>query len=182
MKYCSDCAAPLVVRVPSCDHLPRHICSSCERIFYENPKMVVGTVPVWEDKILLCKRNIEPQKGLWTLPAGYLEINERVEEGARRETLEETGALLGPMIPYRLFDIPHIGQMYFMFLAQLQTPDFHSTQESEEVALINEDHIPWDAIAFPVIKTTLHHFLSDRSKGTFPFKIDLISERMRKGK
>lgn len=143
--------------------------------------MVVGCIPVWDDRILLCRRNIEPRKGLWTLPAGYLECNETTEEGARRETLEETGALVVNLQPYRLFDIVHISQLYLMFLARLQTPEFHATVESMEVRLSQEKDIPWSGIAFPVIEKTLQHYLHDRQKNDFTFRLDQITETMKSG-
>lgn len=132
--------------------------------------MVVGCIPIWGDAILLCKRNIEPRKGYWTLPAGYLECNETSQEGAIRETLEETGALVEKLLPYRLFDLPHIAQVYVMFLAKLKAPDFHPTEESIEVRLFKEQDIPWGKIAFPVIETTLQHFLRDQEKDDFRFR------------
>ncbi len=178
MNYCPDCAQPVIVTIPEKDNRPRHTCKSCASVHYENPKMVVGTIPLWNDKILLCKRNIEPRKGYWTLPAGYLENNETVEEGARRETEEETGAILTNLQPYRLFDIVHVSQMYCMFLAELTAPNFHATEESQDVRLFDEADIPWDEIAFPVINTLLHHFFVDRKRGSFTFLIDQITERM----
>jgi len=132
--------------------------------------MVVGCLPVWEDKILLCKRNIEPRKQFWTLPAGYLECSETTREGAIRETLEETGALVVGLQPYRLFDIVHIGQVYLMFLARLEQPEFHATEESIDVRLFAEQDIPWSRIAFPVIEKTLQHYVDDRRHNSFLFR------------
>lgn len=179
MNFCSHCAAPVILEIPQADNLPRYSCSSCGRIHYENPKMVVGCIPIWDDKILLCKRNIEPRRRFWTLPAGYLECDESTEQGARRETLEETGALVDGLKPYRLFDIVHIGQVYLMFLAWLRSPEFHPTEESMDVRLFKEKDIPWSDIAFPVIGKTLQNYFDDRLLGqTFLFRQEEVKETM----
>jgi len=181
MNFCSHCAAPVISLIPQDDNLPRSICTSCGRIHYQNPKIVVGCVPIWENRILLCKRNIDPRKGFWTLPAGYLECNETTEAGAKRETSEETGASVIALQPYRLFDIVHIGQVYLMFLAKLETPQFHTTRESIEVRLFEENDIPWSNIAFPVIEKTLHHYWQDCRKNDFSFRVEQETTTMRKG-
>lgn len=180
MNYCPHCAAPVIFEIPQADNRPRYICSSCDRIHYQNPKIVVGCIPVWDDKILLCKRNIEPRKGLWTLPAGYLECNETNEEGARRETLEETGATVIDLQPYCLLDIVHISQVYLMFLARLQLPEFHATEESMDVRLFQEKDIPWSTIAFPVIEKTLQHYFVDRKNNDFTFRLDQVTGTLKK--
>ena len=180
MNFCSYCGAPLVSMIPQDDNRLRSICTSCERVHYQNPKMVVGCVPIWENRILLCRRNIEPRKGFWTLPAGYLECNETTEAGARRETSEETGAIVVQLQPYRLFDIVHIGQVYLMFLAHLQAPHFHATSESMEVKLFEENDIPWSAIAFPVILKTLQHYCHDRLGNNFSFCLDQVTGTLKK--
>lgn len=174
MNYCPHCAAPVIVEIPQDDNRPRSICTSCGRIHYRNPKIVVGCIPEMNDRILLCKRNIEPRKGFWTLPAGYLECNETTEKGAYRETLEETGAEVTELQPYRLFDIVHIGQVYLMYLAKLQTLEFHPTEESMDVRLFAEKDIPWSKIAFPVIVKTLQHYFADRRVNDFSFRQDQI--------
>ncbi len=142
--------------------------------------MVVGCLPVWENRILLCRRNIEPRKGYWTLPAGYLECNETTEAGARRETSEETGAVVVALQPYRMFDIVHIGQVYLMFLARLQAPEFHSTRESMEVRLFEEKDIPWTSIAFPVIEKTLQYYWQDCVENKFSFCLEQETGTMKK--
>ncbi len=180
MNYCSNCAAPVKYIVPPDDDRPRFICHACGRIHYQNPRLVVGCIPVWEDKLLLCLRDIEPRRGKWTLPAGYLENGETVKEGARRETHEETGAKVVQLVPYLLFDIVHIHQIYLMFRAQLVGPDCHRTKESAQVRLFSEKEIPWDDIAFPAIEKTLACYITDRTKGAFPFQVRQILEKMKR--
>jgi len=180
MKYCSHCASPVEYTVPPGDDRPRFICKNCGTVHYQNPRLVVGCIPVWQDRILLCLRDIEPRRGKWTLPAGYLENGETVMAGARRETLEETGAEVSRLEPYLLFDIPHISQLYLMFRARMASPDCHSTKESAAVRLFEAGEIPWDDIAFPVIEKTLKVYLADRPDSRFPFQIHPILEKMKK--
>ena len=175
MNFCSQCGGPVRLVVPADDDRPRHVCQSCGTVHYQNPKLVVGTIPVWENRILICRRDIEPRKGYWTLPAGYLENGETTAEGARRETLEETGSRVVDLVPYLMVDIVYINQIYLMFRANLQAPDFAPTRESAEVKLVGENEIPWHAIAFPVIEKTLRHYLRDRPSGQFGFHTDIIS-------
>ncbi len=178
MNYCSNCSAPVMLQIPNGDDRPRYVCGNCGQIHYQNPKVVVGCIPLWQDKILLCRRDIEPRRGYWTLPAGYLENGETVKQGAARETLEETGAVVTDLAAYLQFDIVHISQIYMMFLAQVERPTFHPTEESSQVLLFSEQQIPWDEIAFPVIEKTLHYFYKDCSQGSFPFRIRRIDKRM----
>ncbi|MBI3899142.1 MAG: zinc ribbon domain-containing protein [Gammaproteobacteria bacterium] len=168
MNYCSQCGAGVELRVPAGDNLPRHVCGQCGEIHYINPKVVVGCIPRWQDKILLCRRAIEPRYGLWTLPAGFLENNETTIEGAIREMLEEASAKVRIASLYTLFNLPHISQVYVMFLADLIAPEYGPGTESLEVELYDERDIPWDQIAFPVIEETLRLFFADRRHGRFP--------------
>jgi ADP-ribose pyrophosphatase YjhB (NUDIX family) len=166
MKFCSDCGAEVRLTIPAGDHLPRHVCGTCGTIHYRNPKMVVGCIPEWVDnRILLCRRAIEPRYGLWTLPAGFMENGETVQQGAARETLEEAQArvAVGPL--YSMFNLPHIDQVYLLFRARLLDLDFGPGSESLEVALFDPAEIPWDALAFPVIAESLRLFLADRGSG-----------------
>jgi len=174
MMYCSQCGGKLIFTVPDDDDRQRHVCPSCGTIHYQNPKLVVGCIPLWEDHILMCRRDIEPRRGYWTLPAGFLENGETAAEGARRETFEESGAKVVDLSPYLMVDIPHISQIYMFFSARLQRPVFHPTRESSEVQLVAEADIPWDAIAFKVVEKTLHHFFQDRTTGHFDFRMDRI--------
>ncbi len=167
MKYCSKCGAPVELLVPAGDNLARHVCGQCGEIHYVNPKVVVGCVPQWDGRVLLCKRAIEPRYGLWTLPAGFLENNETTIEGAARETLEEASAKVRIACLYALFNLPHVNQVYVMFLADLLAPEFGPGPESLEVSLYEEKDIPWGEIAFPVIEQTLKLYFADRRRGRF---------------
>ena len=168
MKFCSECAHPVALAVPEGDNRPRFVCSNCHTIHYQNPKMVIGSIPVWEDdgqfKILLCKRAIEPRYGYWTLPAGFMENAETTAEAAIRETIEEAGANieLGPL--FSLLNVAHVHQVHLFYLARLIDLDFAPGIESLEVALFSEAEIPWADLAFPTIRTTLELFLADRVK------------------
>lgn len=165
----------MIRQIPELDDRLRSVCEACGFVDYENPKMVVGTIPESGNQILLCKRNIEPQKGFWTLPAGFMENDESVQEGAARETFEESNCQVEIISPYRLYNIVHVNQIYFMFRAKLITHDFKPTKESTQVRLFKEAEIPWDDIAFLVIGNVLKEYFKDRKKSGFPFKVkDLI--------
>ena len=177
MNFCSHCGNTLVVRIPEGDHLPRHICGSCGTVHYQNPKMVVGCIPEWEDKILLCRRAIEPRYGLWTLPAGFMENGETTLEGAARETWEEAGARIEMGSLYTLFNLPHINQVYLMFRARLLDLNYQSGIESLETKLFTEAEIPWDEIAFRTVRATLELYFKDRQRGEFEFHFGDIRTR-----
>jgi ADP-ribose pyrophosphatase YjhB (NUDIX family) len=176
MRYCSNCGSNVTLKIPDGDDRQRFVCTSCGTIHYENPKLVVGCIPEQEDRILLCKRNIEPQHGKWTLPAGYLENNESLLHGAVRETMEEANAKVEIIAPYRLFDLAFISQVYMMFRARILSVDFKPTEESAEIKLFTEDQIPWDNIAFQVIARTLKHYFKDRVSGTYTFQQHEITD------
>lgn len=167
MNFCSHCGTPVELKVPEGDHLPRYVCPACSTIHYQNPKVVVGSIPVWEERILLCKRAIEPRYGLWTLPAGFMENEETTIEGALRETMEEAGARVEVMDLHTMFNLPHVNQVYVMFRAKLLDLDFGPGPESLEVALYEEQDIPWGEIAFPVIEQTMRLFFEDRRRGAY---------------
>jgi len=168
MKFCSECAHPLTVTVPEGDNRPRYVCTHCGTIHYQNPKMVIGSIPVWERdgelQVLLCKRAIEPRYGYWTLPAGFMENEETTSEAAARETEEEAGAnvRLGPL--FTLLNVAHVHQVHLFYLAELLDLDFAPGIESLDVQLFKEDEIPWDDLAFPTIRTTLELFFADRAR------------------
>lgn len=167
MKYCSECGAEVTLEVPSGDNRLRHICSQCKTIHYSNPKIVAGSLPVWKDRVLLCRRAIEPRHGLWTLPAGFMENDETAVEAAIRETEEEAGANIAIRDLYTMISLVHINQVYLMFLADMKDKDFSAGEESLEVALFKEHEIPWDEIAFPVIAETLRLYYADEKRGVF---------------
>lgn len=165
MNFCSSCGQKVSLVIPADDNRHRHVCDACGTIHYENPRNVVGTIPTWNEKILLCKRAIEPRKGYWTLPAGFLEIGESTTAGAARETLEEAGAnvAIGPL--FSLLNVAHIGQVHMFYLATMMSHQFSAGVESLEVALFDEQDIPWEDIAFPTVKKTLRWFFEDRKNG-----------------
>ena len=174
MNFCSNCGARIVVRVPEGDTLPRHVCDTCHTVHYRNPLMVVGSIPQWEGQVLLCKRAIEPRLGMWTLPAGFMELGESVAQGAIRETLEEANARveLGEM--FTMLSVPHVNQVHVFYRAQLLDLDFGPGTESLEVALFREDQIPWKDLAFRTISTTLKHYYTDRKHGAYRLHADEI--------
>ena len=167
INYCSQCGAPLRFEVPPGDTLKRHVCGLCSSIHYQNPKLVVGTLPVWEDKILLCRRAIEPRRGKWTLPAGFMENGETMAAAALRETSEEACARVELDDLYTLISVPHISQVHAIYRARLLDLDFSAGQETLEVRLFAEDQIPWPEIAFRTIARSLQHFFEDRRSGVF---------------
>ncbi|MFA5081769.1 MAG: NUDIX hydrolase [Hydrogenophilaceae bacterium] len=177
MKYCSSCGAPVSHRIPSGDNRHRYVCDACGAIHYENPRMVVGCLPYWEDKVLLCRRAIEPRYGLWTLPAGFMENGETTAEGAVRETLEEAGARVEIDDLYTLINVPDIDQVYLLFRARLLDLDFAPGEESLEVALFDEAHIPWDLLAFRTVHKTLEHYFEDHRSGRFPLHFGDLDRR-----
>ena len=174
MKFCSNCGAPVALKVPPGDSLPRHVCDACNTIHYQNPRLVVGCIPEWEDRILLCRRAIEPRYGLWTVPAGYMENGETTVQGAARETLEEANARVEVGALYAIFNIPHISQVYMLFRARLLDADFSAGAETLETRLFSEADIPWDEIAFATVRQTLNHYYNDRKQGEYRFHIGTI--------
>ena len=175
MKYCSACGQDLARRVPSGDDRERFVCVVCETIHYQNPRLIVGCLPTWEGRILLCRRAIAPREGCWTLPAGFMENGESTRDGALRETREEALAVLGDAVLYTIFDLPHIDQVYMFYRGELVAPEFAPTSESSEVALFAEQDIPWGELAFPVVGATLQHYLVDRREGRFPVHNRVLS-------
>ncbi len=177
IAYCSICGDRMEARIPDDDDHVRPVCGRCGHVHYENPKLVVGCIPVLGDRVLLCRRNIEPQKGKWTLPAGYLENGESVQDGAIRETLEETRSEVEIISPYRMFNLVFVQQIYLMFRAKLLDENFGPTKESTAVRLFCEADIPWEDIAFESIRQTLKDFFHDRPKQAYPFAIKDIAPR-----
>jgi len=168
IKFCRNCGTAVVYRVPDDgDVRERAVCPACDTIHYENPLTVVGTVPHWGDKVLLCKRNIEPRWGKWTLPAGFMELGETTIEGAARETDEEAGAKFEMEGLITVMSVPRVGQVHIFYRARLLSDRFDPGHETIEARLFTQDEIPWEEIAFRTVKETLVHYFEDRRKGQF---------------
>ena len=168
IRHCRQCGAPVVYRLPDDgDTKQRAICSACHTVHYENPLNVVGTVPMLGDKVLLCKRNIEPRKGKWTLPAGFMELDETTAEGAARETVEEAGAQfeMGPL--FSLLNVRRVGQVHLFYRATLLNDQFDPGQETMEARLFTEAEVPWDELSFRTVRDTLLRYFADRRAGQF---------------
>jgi ADP-ribose pyrophosphatase YjhB (NUDIX family) len=174
MNYCSHCGSPVTQSIPAGDNRVRFVCSRCHLVHYQNPRIVAGCLPVWGEKILLCRRAIEPRRGYWTLPAGFMENGETLEQAAARETEEEACARVRGLSLYTLFDLPHISQVYMFFRAELVNLDFAAGDESLEVRLFDERDIPWSELAFPTVGRTLECFFADRVKQDFPVRNEPI--------
>ncbi len=171
MKYCSSCgSSDIEFKIPEGDNRKRYCCNNCGTIFYTNPNTVVGALCLRNEKILMAKRNIDPRKGLWTLPAGFMENAETLQDGALRETFEETGSKAEIIMPYTMFSLPHINQIHMFYLANLLDDNFGPTAESSEVKLFKIDEILWDEIAFPTVEKTLKYYLEDLEKDNFIFR------------
>jgi len=168
IKFCKTCGHAVAYRIPDDgDTKPRAVCPACHAIHYENPLNVVGTIPYLNDKVLLCKRNIEPRWGKWTLPAGFMELNETTAEGAARETVEEAGAQFDLQGLFSLVNVARVGQVHLFYMAALTSEIFAPGTETIEARLFMESEIPWDEIAFRTTKVTLERYFADRRSGTF---------------
>jgi ADP-ribose pyrophosphatase YjhB (NUDIX family) len=165
MKYCSQCGGPIQQRVPSGDLLPRAVCTVCEAIHYENPKIVVGCVPEYEGRILLCRRAIEPRRGYWTVPAGFLENGETLEAGAARESWEEAQARVEIGSLVAVVSVVHARQVHIFFRARLPRPEFGVGAESLETELVRAEDVPWPELAFPSTEYALRRYFEDRAQG-----------------
>ncbi len=175
IRHCRVCGQPASYRVPEDDNRERAICTACGEIHYENPLNVVGTVPVWEQRVLLCRRNIEPRRGLWTLPAGFHELGETTEEGARRETDEEAGARVEMQGLFTVLNVVRVGQLHLFYRARLLDTDFAPGPETIEAQLFAEHEVPWDQIAFRTVRETLQHYFADRARGRFELHVGDIA-------
>ncbi|MET0217833.1 MAG: NUDIX hydrolase [Burkholderiales bacterium] len=179
MKFCSNCGAALTIRTPDGDTAPRHVCDACHSVHYLNPKLIVGCIPEWGGKVLLCRRGIEPRQGLWTVPAGFMELNETATNGALRETLEEANARVEIEQLYALYSLPHIGQVYMLFRARLLDLEFSAGHETLDARLFAESEIPWNEIAFVTVRNTLRHYFSDARRGEFHFHMGTVEPMSR---
>ena len=180
MKFCTSCGDTVILQIPIGDDRERFVCTSCELIHYSNPRVIVGCVPVYEGKVLLCKRAIEPRKNYWTLPAGFMENGETTLQGAARETWEEACARVSNLDLYRIFDVPYINQVYMFYRCDLDNGEYGVGPESLETELYEEQDIPWDQIAFPVVAETLREFFADSPSGEFPVRVSAIEYRPRR--
>ena len=167
IKHCRACGTRVAYVVPADDNRERAVCPACATIHYENPLNVVGTLPTWGEQVLLCKRAIEPRHGLWTLPAGFLELGETTAEGALRETDEEAGAQIELGSLFTLLNVVRVGQLHLFYLAAMTSPALSPGSETLEARLFREDEIPWDEIAFRTVHETLRYFFDDRRRGRF---------------
>jgi ADP-ribose pyrophosphatase YjhB (NUDIX family) len=165
MKFCSACGQPVVLKIPDGDHLPRHVCPACGMVHYENPRIIAGCVPEWEGKLLLCKRAIEPRRGFWTIPAGFMENGEALQDAAARESMEEALARVEIGSLLAIVNVIRAHQVHIMFRARLLDTDFGVGPESLEVQLYDESEIPWADMAFLSVEFALRRYLEDRRAG-----------------
>ena len=180
MSFCTHCGQPTVDKIPLGDHKVRQVCNNCGTIHYVNPKVICGALAIWQNKVLLCRRAIEPRYGLWTLPAGYMELHETMAEGAARETREEAEAELKIEQLYCVYDIPRIGQIYSLFKAELIDGKFGAGEETIECRLFEEKDIPWTELAFPSVERTLQHYFNDRQSNQFEIHLETLGTRLDK--
>ena len=167
IQHCRACGAAAVYRIPPDDNRERATCTACGEIHYENPLNVVGTVPVWGDQVLLCRRNIEPRFGFWTLPAGFMELGETTAEGALRETIEDAGANVEMQALFSVLNVVRVGQVHLFYRARMLDTSLNPGPESIEARLFREDEVPWDELAFRTVRQTLELFFEDRRRGSF---------------
>ena len=177
MKFCTSCGSTVTLQIPPGDDRERFVCTYCELIHYTNPRVIVGCLPVYGDKVLLCKRAIEPRKNYWTLPAGFMENGETTVQGAARETWEEARAQVSNLELYRIFDVPYISQVYMFYRCDLDNGEYGVGPESLECGLYRQDEVPWDEIAFPVVHDTLKEYFSDVQDGHFPVRVSALEHR-----
>jgi ADP-ribose pyrophosphatase YjhB (NUDIX family) len=170
IRHCRACGALTAYIVPADDNRERAVCTACDTVHYENPLNVVGTVPIWGDQVLLCKRNIEPRRGFWTLPAGFMELGETAEQGALRETDEEAGLHVALQGLYAVMSVPRVGQVHLYFRAEMLDAHIDPGPETMEARLFSESEIPWDQLAFHTVRETLTFYFADRRIGHFPVR------------
>ena len=167
IKHCKTCSGAVRYEVPPDDNRERAVCTVCHTVHYENPLNVVGTVPAWGDQVLLCRRNIEPRYGRWTLPAGFMELGETTAEGALRETVEEAGAHIELEGLYTVLNVVRVGQVHLYYRARLLDTDFDPGPETIEARLFREDEIDWEELAFRTVRKTLECWFADHRSGEF---------------
>ncbi len=178
MNFCPHCGAHVALRVPEGDHLPRHVCPACGTIHYQNPKLVAGCVPELEGRILLCRRAIEPRRGYWTIPAGFMENDETLQQAAARECWEEALARVEIGGICAIVHVLHARQVHVMFRAELVEPAYGVGVESLEVRLCAESDIPWAEMAFPSVAFALGKYFEDRAAGRPGLHFTTIDRRL----
>ena len=166
-NFCSQCATPITRRVPPGDNRERDLCEHCGAVHYQNPRMVVGTLPVWDNKVLLCLRAIEPRANTWTLPAGFMELSETTGQGALRETWEEAGVTVELGSLFTVIDVAQVDQIHVYFLAHASNGEVNPGPESLDARYFELDNIPWDNLSFRSVSTTLKHYIDDLARGQF---------------
>lgn len=167
IRHCKLCGGAVLYSVPADDNRERATCTVCANIHYENPINVVGTVPAWGDQVLLCRRNIEPRYGFWTLPAGFLEMGETTAQGAVRETIEEAGANIELQDLFTVLNVVRVGQLHLYYRARLLDTRFAPGPETIEAQLFREDQVPWEQLAFRTVRETLERYFEDHRKGAY---------------
>lgn len=167
IQHCRVCGAATEYRVPADDNRERAVCTACGEIHYENPLNVVGTVPVYGERVLLCRRAIEPRHGFWTLPAGFMELGETVADGALRETDEEAGAQVELEGLFSVLNVVRVGQVHLFYRARMLSEHLAPGPETLEARLFREDEVPWDELAFRTVRRTLELYFDDRRRGAF---------------
>jgi len=177
MNFCSNCGHRVVLKVPEGDFLPRHVCPNCGTVHYSNPKVVVGSVPEYQGRILICKRGIEPRHGYWTIPAGFMENDETLEAGAAREGAEEARIQVEIGSLLLLANVTSARQVHVFFRSRMLTPEFGITHESLEVKLIDPAEIPWDDLAFPSTEYALRRYVEDRAAGVERYHVAEMHRR-----
>lgn len=175
MNFCSNCGEQVMQKIPQGDNRPRYVCTSCDMIHYQNPRIIAGCIAEHQDKILLCKRAIEPRHGLWTLPGGFMENNETTLQAAARESFEEANATMSDLSLFCTYSVPHISQVYMLYRGTLIDGFSAPGEESLETALYSEQDIPWDQLAFPVMTESLKLYFADRNTGNFQVRNGVIS-------
>jgi ADP-ribose pyrophosphatase YjhB (NUDIX family) len=178
MNFCNQCGGKVELRVPPGDHLPRYVCTACGVIHYENPLLVVGCVPEHQGQILLCRRAIEPRRGFWTVPAGFMENGETLQQAAARESQEEALAQVQVGSLLSIVHVLHAHQVHVFFRAILPEPSFGPGPESLEVKLVDTEDIPWPELAFPSTDFTLRRYLEDRAAGREQHYFTAIDRRL----
>ena len=174
MKFCSNCGEQVTQKIPQGDNRPRYVCNTCATIHYQNPRIIAGCIAEYDNKVLLCKRAIEPRLGLWTLPAGFMENNETTLQAAARESYEEATATMTDISLYCTYSIPHISQVYIMYRGTLKDGYNKPGEESLETALYSQADIPWDHLAFPVMSESLKLYFADKHAGHFHIRNGVI--------